>query len=538
MPLVVVCLFGFIAGFSLLHPGLPPTHDGEYHVIRFYEFDKVLREGDLYPRWAPDLNNGFGVPLFNYVYPLPNYVAYLLHLFGTSFIDAFKLEMFLATILGGVLFYLWSKEYWGELGGIVSSIFYTFSPYHFVDIYIRGSVGEVWALALFPGFLWSFTKFEKNKEKIFLLLSSVFFGLIIYSHNILALMFFIFSVSYIIFLIFKNKSDKSLIKSSLLILFLGLCFSAAFWLPALIEKKYAIGLAIFDATALFPDLYELIIPSWGSGFSGASLQGQLSAQIGIANLFVIALSTLFLFIKGKKNQNNGLVIFFLSLFFIVFFLMLKISLPLWRSVPFMNYFQFPWRFLSLEILFVSFLAGFVVSHLRSKIFTLFIIAIAFFLGLGYAKPAFYHYRNDNYYITRSNFIDGTNSPGDVFNTVFLGGIPKKAKEKIVFLKGKGSIEKTSIRSTSYIFNVSAKINSEVAVNTSYFPGWTINIDNKKREINNSNGLISFLVPAGHHLIKLKFGDTAIRTISNLISLFTISSILILFIKILFVKIRR
>ena len=75
----------FLAIQPLTHAGLHPTHDGEYHVIRFYEFDKAIRDGDWYPRLAPDLNNGYGVPLFNYVYPFPNYVASLLHFFGMSF---------------------------------------------------------------------------------------------------------------------------------------------------------------------------------------------------------------------------------------------------------------------------------------------------------------------------------------------------------------------------------------------------------------------------------------------------------------------
>src|SRR3989344_2032187 len=149
LPIIIVVFFGIIAGFSLLHKGLPPTHDGEYHVVRFYEFDKTLRGGDWYPRWAADLNNGYGIPLFNYVYPLPNYVSFTLHLLGISFISSFKLNLFFAILIGSVFFYLWARMFWGKLGGIVSSVFYTFSPYHFVDIYIRGSVGEVWALAFF-----------------------------------------------------------------------------------------------------------------------------------------------------------------------------------------------------------------------------------------------------------------------------------------------------------------------------------------------------------------------------------------------------
>src|SRR3989344_7808452 len=262
-------------------------------------FDEALRDGNFYPRWAAHLNNGFGVPLFNFVYPLPNYVASILHLANISFIDSFKISMLVATIIGGVFFYLWSREFWGILGGVVSSIFYTFSPYHFVDIYIRGSVVEVWALGFFPAFLWAYTKFVKSKRKVFLILSSIFLALIIFSHNILALMFFVFSLSYIVFLISKEKSKKYLILNTLYLILLGLGLSAIFWFPAIYETKFVTGLQIFDVSSHFPDLYQLIIPSWGSGFSGGELSSQLSFQIGVANLVVVILSLIILIFRIK-----------------------------------------------------------------------------------------------------------------------------------------------------------------------------------------------------------------------------------------------
>src|SRR3989344_8580693 len=144
--LVIVLIVSFLAIASLFHRGLHPTHDGEYHVVRFYEFSKVIRDGDLYPRWAPDLNYGFGVPLFNYVYPLPNYLSFMTHLFGISFINSFKLIMFLSFVMGGIFFYFWARDFWGDLGGLVFSIVFLYSPYFFFDIYIRGSIGEVIAL--------------------------------------------------------------------------------------------------------------------------------------------------------------------------------------------------------------------------------------------------------------------------------------------------------------------------------------------------------------------------------------------------------
>jgi len=536
LSLVIVVLFAIISGFSLIHQGLPPTHDGEYHVIRFYEFDKALRDGNLYPRWAADLNNGFGVPLFNFVYPLSNYISSILHVFNISFIDSFKINMFAATIVGGVFFYLWSKEFWGKLGGIVSSIFYTFSPYHFVDIYIRGSVGEVWALGLFPAFLWAYTKFINSRQKIFIFLSSIFLALIIFSHNILGLMFFFFFLLYLIFMIYREKNRKFLIFDTLKIIFFGLGLSAIFWLPAICETKYVQGLQVFDVFSHFPDLYQLLIPSWGSGFSGAGIQNELSYQIGVANILAVLFSLVVMLVQVKRKNNKlSHTFFFFICFVLTFYLMLDISYPIWKAIPFMNYFQFPWRLLSIEILFASFLAGsFFSLNIKSKFvnFSLaaILIFIAFVLGIGYAKPAYYMYRNDNYYVARSNFIDGTNSPGNAFNTIYLKSIPVKEKEKVIFVKGLGKIVLEKAGNNYYALTIQSNVDSEVQANLAYFPGWEVYVNNKKQALNpTQNGRFTFLVPPGTNKVEILFKDTLVRKISEFISIISLGLIIVLLI---------
>ncbi len=544
--IIIVILFGIIAGFSLLHKGLPPTHDGEYHVVRFYLFNEAINDGNLYPRWAAHLNNNFGVPLFTFVYPLPNYIASIFHLFGISFIDSFKLEMFVAILIGAIFFYLWSKEFWGKLGGIVCCVFYTFSPYHFLDVYIRGSVGEVWALAFFPAFLWAITKFVKSKRKIFLAFSSLFIALIIFSHNILALIFFFFSVSYIALLIFKEKNKKYLILNSFCIILLGLGISAIFWLPAIYETRYVTGLQIFDVFSHFPDLYQLLIPSWGSGFSGTGLQNELSFQIGLANLFAFFLGLISFVLQIIRKDNKRLYTFFFLIWFIfIFYLMLDISSTLWKAVPFMNYFQFPWRLLSLEIVFASFLAGSIFSivrnnHIWIRIFlATILIFLAFSLGVGYAKPAHYFYRDDNYYITRSNFIDGTNSPGNVFNTIFLKIIPNKEKERVRFLKGEGKIVIDKSKSSSYIFKISSKKSSEILMNLAYYPGWEVYINNMKRDVKpTQDGRFTFSLPSGENRVEVIFKDTFIRKFSIFVSFISLIFLFALFMGRRFVTINR
>jgi len=413
---------------------------------------------------------------------------------------------------------------------MVGAVFYLFSPYLFVDVYIRGSVGEVWALAFFPGFLWAITELILNDNKKFLPVSILFLSLVIFSHNILALLFFPFAITYSFILILISKEKRNKIINLVKVVLISLGLSSIFWLPAILETKYTMGLQIYDFRTNFPDLYQLIFPSWGSGFFGGGIQNEMSVQIGIANLMGVLLSFFVLYkLVKKKDFRKTIVTFFILSFFIVLFLMQDISLILWEKIPLMNYFQFPWRFLSLTILICSFLAASIFSVFKSKFFSLFLVIFAVLLTYNYAHPAYYLEREDSYYQTRSNFIDGTNSIGNVFNTIWIKGDFIREKDIVDSLDKNIKIDKREIKSTKYKFNTSSDVNFPLILNTAYFPGWVAKIDGKRVNTSaNKKGLITFNVPKGDHKVEVSFSDTSIRTLSLAISLIAFVLVIKLF----------
>lgn len=520
--ILILLVVIFIAVQPLLHYGLPPTHDGENHVIRVYEFDKSLREGTIYPRWADELNNGYGVPLFNYVYPMPNYIGALFHALGASFIDAFKLNLLVATLIGVLFFYFWARLFFGLNAALVAAVFYAFSPYRFVDIYVRGSVGEVWSLAFFPAFLWSVTKLFKEQKVIYVVLSSVFLAATILSHNILALMFFIFGITYTLFLIWHSKNRKHFLYLTSYILLLSLCLSAIFWLPALMETKYVQGLQIYNVDMNFPELYQLLFPSWGTGFSGGNLENQMSFQIGVMNLVAIMLGFVF-FLRNikKKNDNWKLLAFFLCWFVLIFYLLLYASRSLWHTIPLLDYFQFPWRFLSLMIIICSFVAGIVIEMIKGKrkqfLFASIFIITSVCLSISYTYPAYYHNRTDSYYLTRNNFIHGTNSPGDLFNTIWINKKLPLKKQRVEVIQGNAKVIMQESKIDRYRFFIDGA--GKFVVNIAYFPGWTLYVDGKKSYLEMTrDGLMTFSLNQGKHMVELRFNDTMVRRLAAWLSL--------------------
>ena len=150
---------------------------------------------------------------------------------------------------------------------------------------------------------------------------------------------------------------------------------------------------------------------------------------------------------------------------------------------------------------------------KKKVFALLFIIVTILFSIGYAKAPFYHKRADSHYLTRSNFIDGTNSPGNSFNTKWLPTIPQKRKDKFEFLKGAGSIKANNVKPQSYKLTIHVKEDSQIIVNTAYFPGWMYSVDNKKTNVNNHDGRILIKIPSGIHKVELIFTDTLVRIIS-------------------------
>ncbi len=499
----------------------------------------MLSEGNIYPRWAPDFNNGFGIPLFNYVYPLPNYIASFFHTLGFGFIDSFKLNMVAATVIGAVFFYLWTGKYWGNWGGVVSSVFYTFSPYHLLDIYVRGSVGEVWSLAIAPALFWSYLNFAESKKFKYLVFSAVSLALLIYAHNILAFVFFAFFLLYSLFLIHDSSNKKSLILKTFIICILGFGLAAPFWLPAILELKFVTGLGIFDPTQYFPQVFKLIYSSWGYGFAGPKIPDQMSTQIGFADLFAIFESVCILLILknlGDKTIKQGrrIIIFMVTVFLTTVFLITPFSAFLWSAIRASSFIQFPWRLLSVVILCASFLAGSLCwdilykKHQRAQyLIALSLILISIGFSWNYMKAPFYHKRSDSHYLSRSNFTDGTNSPGNLFNTKWLSQVPPKRKDKINVLDGKAVIKNIELKSTAYYFDVDAKEPSEVVIHTAYFPGWMAKVNEKNVELKNVEGRMILRVNKGSSKVRVWLGNTMVQNISYLYFAISIISLILL-----------
>jgi len=489
--LLFVFIVSLVAIRYLFVPGFLPTHDGEYHLIRFYEFGRMLAAGHLFPRWAPGLNSGYGVPLFTFFYPLPNYIGSLFHFLGWSLADSFRLTMVVGYLTAIIASYFWLKRLYGIFTATIGSIIGAFTPYWFVDIFVRGSVGEVLAL----GFVFvALTSIAYGKRTLFTLTVAA----IILSHNIMAMIFLP------ILALYAWMTDRSMLRWVVV----GIILTSYFWVPALIERGYVTGLNTVNYKDHFPELAQLLIPSWGTGLSGPGYAlDEMSYQIGIMPLALFIASLIIL----KPALFTGAMA-------VAFFLMLKISTPIWEWIPILTNLQYPWRLLSVVIVATPFLAAALFSKIRWRQVSIGIAMFAVVLSFSYTKPVLYSVRPDEYYLSKREFTDGTSSLGNGFSTRWMSWQPDRPKARMEIVSGEGTITMGEEGATTFIGDVVSTSDTVVRTNVAYYSGWHAILDGKPVPVGpDSIGAISVPVAKGTHRLTVYFSETPLRFTMNVVS---------------------
>jgi hypothetical protein len=503
---ISILLIGLLfACLPLFGKGYIPTHDGEYHIIRFIEFFRMLSAGYWFPRWAPTLNSGYGIPIFSFHYPLPNYIGAFFLGIGFDAVMAFKLSLALGYISAGIFSFFWLRKLFGIKAGLVGSVVSSLVPYWFVDLFVRGSVGEVWAIAFMFAALF-FCEYG------LLIPFSIAIGILILSHNILAMVFLPFLFGW------------ALIRNKRLIIgyLFGLLLSAYFWIPAILERNNVVGLNTVNFREHFAQLYELIIPSWGTALSGATFGGdKMSFQIGIVPLILLFGSLVF----GLKEKNVGyrkiywyiFVFFVLSIYFI-----LPYSSIFWESVPLVSFVQYPWRFLSFIIPITAFMGAYISYHIRARIVSIGFIFLSVIVVYSYTRPVIYAPRDSVYYLSRENFTDGTSSMGNSFSTRWTSWKSKRPEYLLEVINGQitGDFPKNTYLEKK--FTVTTENGADVHVPILYYPGWSVILDQKESAINyQKDGTIRFAVPQGTHDVIVSFRETTTRKIADIVSIITL-----------------
>ncbi len=530
--LFILLLLSFLPVISLLQPGLPVTHDAQDHVVRIANFFRSFMEGNLIPRWGGDLNWGFGHPVLMFLYPLPSYVAVFFRLVGLSFVDSTKMVFGLAYVASILTFYVWARRQWGNAAGFAGAIAYGFAPYRFVDLYVRGAIGEHVAFIFPPLILFGLWLSAHKKQSQFIQLLCISGGVagLVLSHNAVSLMVLPVVLLYSLYLA-KYHSDRP--KSFLLWIFAalsaGMALSAFFWIPALLEGKYTLRYIVTAGEVLqrFVPLSQLFYSPWNYGGGN-----DFSKQVGVLQWLSIVGLVGIVWRNGIRREQSRLSFGIVIVCLFSIWMTTGWSGFLWKHVPLLQTFQFSWRFLTLTVFATAAAVAQCISFLSARVrrwIVLLFTCITLILTVGMWHPKTYKVYDPHFF---TNIYQGTTDTGEsspIWSVRFMERIPPAPLELIA---GEASFVALERSSTFHEYRVIARTKSRLVENTLYFPGWVLLVDGVKVEPQfqdpDYRGLMTFWLETGEHTVQFMFTDTKVRKIANTISMISAVAILVLF----------
>ncbi|MFC1626940.1 6-pyruvoyl-tetrahydropterin synthase-related protein [Patescibacteria group bacterium] len=508
-------------------------HDSQAHIVRLYQYDLALKDGQVPPRWAGDLLAGYGYPVFIFAYPLPYIISEAFHLLGASLAVSIKLTTVLGYLFSIITMYFFATAYWqSKKAGFLSAILWGYAPYIFVKIFITGSLGVVTSYAFIPLFfllLHRLTQKPNLKNSVYLSLATASWVL---SHLITPI---IFSPLIVLFIVFHSK--KKTFKQTFSYLFLSglitLGLIAWFILPALLELQYThfADFVTHAYTDNFVSFKRLLYSKWGTGAPGWS-DNPLSQQVGIAQWLTIALAIVFALRQTSKKLYPFLITFFLSIF-----LMLKISQPVWDFFPLLPIVHIPWRFLSLTVFTAAISAGFLITvskkPLIKNLLLLFLITLALYANRN-------HLRINEKIVYSQEFFDKYTGVATGWNEhlpIWVKKMPEDfPQEKLEVINGQCNTASLVNQSNLQSFTLDCQRDSTFQLNTAYYPGWQMIINDQditnqvKQNLSQSNGMIQFSTESGNHQLTAQFKDTPLRQATQIISFFSFLGVIYLLLK--------
>ena len=539
------------------------SHHDSQHIARLHTLYQGISYGSLYPRWVDLLGYGYGYPLFNFYPPLLYYVAAVFHALGASYVWSIKLVGIVGFIVAAWGIYRYTVLVSGSsLAAYLAAILYTYSPYHGVNLYVRGALAEFTAMAVLP---FVFVGLEQLRQghrgggPMFALSLAA----LILAHPLIAFPAVFFILGYIAMSIITTHFSLRYFISTAVAGLLGLSMSAFFWLPSMIERKYTLVDTILTRELAsysihFVYLAQLWSSAWGYGGSGPELADGMSFQIGKIHLILCAVSMVaaaywlwhrrmqhgewkHVFDRPVASYSAVGVMAAAAIYMTVVW-----SKPVWDAVSFLWYLQFPWRFLTFATLFVCVFASLVVVVCERLIVRklpgqsgtyLLVAGIALvFVVLGmYSssrfRPQEYWTGDDSHWTSHEEIAWRVSRTSHEFAPRGVATVQSQYATTIIDVS-KQSINKrlydavrfANVRVlqdtyTNHTFAIASSRPFTFTLRRFSFPGWVATIDGRPVAISDNNRLklMQIYVPAGSHEVKFAFSNTPVRLWASIIS---------------------
>lgn len=535
-PILFLLLLSMYAIRPLFASGYFPMHD-DTQVSRVIEMGKSLKEGQFPVRWVSDLGYGYGYPIYNFYGPLPYYAGGALYAVGVPAIIATKIMFAIGIVTPAIILFFVMSFLLGWQVGMLTSVLYLFFPYHAVQIYVRGAVGEYWTLMFWPLILYSFVSSKTNKRITPSVAGVIGISGAIVAHTLLGYVtVLVVAAMYVGYWTYRMAQKTFDLYTALLqgsTILLGLGVSAFFWLPAIVEMNFTSVSGQVSQTANYLDHFVCIGQLWSSlwGFAGSAsgcIDG-LSFMLGKIHLLLAAISVfLWVYMRPKAGQGQaiwtiGLVLAATGVFFTTVY-----SQALWSIIPGFSYIQYPWRFLGLASFGLALVGGVLPLILTKKELPRIFMVIILSIGVVYMSQKWFvpQYIYQKTSADFEDIVDLRWRVSKISDEYLPASVirPKEASAAVFDTIDKGGaldvieLDKTAIYER---LRVTATESAMVTLRKAYFPGWRYFVNQKEVTPIVTDGLPNIMIHQGVSEVSMIFTNTPVRILGNWISFISI-----------------
>jgi len=544
-------MFSIFSVLPFFHAGFFPMHD-DTQVARVYEMGKALSDGVFPVRWVKDLGYGYGYPIFNFYSPLPYYIGGTLALLGFDALLATKITFVIGILVSAVAMYFLAERFFGKKIGVLASLLYLYFPYHAVNIYVRGALGELFAYAFLPLVFLGFFKIHYAKINAHplksiissALLSSISIALVILSHNLSAFMLFLFIAIFIIVSIISSQEKLQRLIAYFTVLVFAFLFSAFYSVPAALESNFTNvnsqvggGAAYYDHFICLPQLWD---SQWGFGGSIKGCVDGLSFRLGKLNIGLLAISIpVFIFFIRRIKQKRFIFLISFGFFLASIFMSLEQSRLIWERLPYIDFLQYPWRFLNFTGLFMVILLAYIfflfektISVRSAMIYSILLIVGIFILNLKLFMPQSFLNKSSAEYTDRETLIFTVSKISDEYMPKYFEkpkSLEEVRKTNMDVVSGSGTTQTIDDRTTFTKSLIIMKSDGTIRINRAYFPALKVFMNGGEVDYRVKSDGLYLDLPSGEYEIEVKFVQTSVEKIGNALSLLGFLTVLIVII---------
>jgi hypothetical protein len=529
LPLAAVVILALLGVAPLFHAGFPGSHDGHHQIVRLMHFHRGLADGQIPVRWAGTALCGYGYPLFVFTYRLPFWVAELWYVASGSLGDAIKATFVITFVASGVAMYWFAHVLTASrLAAFAAAALYLWAPYRFLDVYVRGALGEATAFVFVPLVYGSIHRMAHEGERRALwslVLAGSAAGLVL-SHVMIVALFVVPVAAWWALAWWTAAERRPFVLASLRAGVLTLLLTAYYWLPASLEKRYTLlATRLEDSWAgHFVAPMQLVHGAWGFGFDVPGSPYRMSFQLGLAQWVVLAgglALAAVLLVRRERSGRVPVLVVLLGSAAAGLYGTLPASAWFYRLLQHAVVIDLPWKCLAVTVFCAaaSFAVG--LAHLgRPASVRYGVVAVVLGLALWgnrehVAVPAWAYVPDADWWRSAA-----TSNDYDEYTPATFDPSPCSPDDpELVTLTGDAESRLLARRSNALSFASTVRSDGAlVQAKVAWYPGWQLFVDGRPSALEHRNGRVVASVPRGEHVVSLAWRETGWRLAGDCASL--------------------